>query len=137
MWRSYESRGKPARPSDRSGHEVTDSSAGEFVINVPNLVRAALGCGQETAQVLIDGWSQTCGVGRFDGDGYLITVDWIRDLIIRCGKNLYPKEIENVLRGHTNASETAAVGAPFHVLGGVPGAYVTRAKIDERALRAT
>ena len=52
---------------------------------------------EETAQTLRDGWLHTGDVGRFDEDGYLTLVDRIKDMIIRGGENIYPKEIESVL----------------------------------------
>ena len=52
---------------------------------------------EETARTIIDGWLHTGDVGRFDEDGYLVLVDRIKDMIIRGGENIYPKEIETVV----------------------------------------
>jgi acyl-CoA synthetase (AMP-forming)/AMP-acid ligase II len=73
---------------------------------------------------VVDGWLHTGDVGRFDDDGYLVLVDRIKDMIIRGGENIYPKEIENVLYKHPDVVEAAVVGAPHAVFGEVPVAYV-------------
>ena len=57
-------------------------------------------------------------------DGYLRIVDRIKDMIIRGGENIYPKEIETVLHGHSAVLEAAVVGAPHPVYGEVPVAVV-------------
>jgi long-chain acyl-CoA synthetase len=59
-----------------------------------------------------------------DGDGYLTLVDRIKDMIIRGGENLYPKEIESVLGRHDAVLEAAVIGVPDEVYGEVPVAYV-------------
>ena len=64
-------------------------------------------------------------VGRFDGDGYLTLVDRVKDLIIRGGENIYPKEIEDVLYTHPAVLEAAVVGQPDPVFGEQPVAFVT------------
>ncbi len=66
----------------------------------------------------------TGDVGRFDEDGYLTLVDRVKDLIIRGGENISPKEIENVLYTHPAVLEAAVVGRPDPVLGEEPVAFV-------------
>jgi acyl-CoA synthetase (AMP-forming)/AMP-acid ligase II len=87
-------------------------------------MRGYLGLPDETARTVVDGWLHTGDVGRFDADGYLVLVDRIKDMIIRGGENIYPKEIENVLHAHPAVLEAAVVGAAHPVLGEVPVAYV-------------
>jgi Acyl-CoA synthetases (AMP-forming)/AMP-acid ligases II len=106
------------------GELVTDGSAGEVVVRGPNVMRGYLGRPEETARTVVDGWLHTGDVGRFDADGYLVLVDRIKDLIIRGGENIYPKEIENALHAHPAVLEAAVVGAHDPVLGEVPVAYV-------------
>jgi acyl-CoA synthetase (AMP-forming)/AMP-acid ligase II len=103
---------------------VTDGSAGEVLIHGPNVMRGYLGRPEETARTVVDGWLHTGDVGRIDPDGYLVLVDRVKDLIIRGGENIYPKEIENVLYGHPDVLEAAVVGQPHPTLGEVPVAYV-------------
>ncbi|MFZ2175095.1 MAG: AMP-binding protein [Rhodococcus sp. (in: high G+C Gram-positive bacteria)] len=97
---------------------------GEVVIKGPNVMHGYLNRPEETAETLVDGWLHTGDVGRVDEDGYLTLVDRIKDMIIRGGENLYPKEIESVLYTHEAVLEAAVVGAPDPVYGEVPVAYV-------------
>jgi long-chain acyl-CoA synthetase len=108
---------------DLEGRLVADGP-GEVVIKGPNVMRGYLNRPEETARTIIDGWLHTGDVGRFDADGYLVLVDRIKDLIIRGGENLYPKEIEDALHSHPAIVEAAVVGAPHPVLGEEPVAYV-------------
>ena len=107
------------------GTHVTDGSAGEVLIKGPNVMRGYLGRPDETAATVIDGWLHTGDVGRFDDDGYLVLVDRVKDMIIRGGENIYPKEIENVLYAHGDVLEAAVIGAPHPTYGEVPFAFVT------------
>jgi acyl-CoA synthetase (AMP-forming)/AMP-acid ligase II len=107
------------------GTHVTDGSAGEVLIKGANVMRGYLGRPEETAATVIDGWLHTGDVGRFDDDGYLVLVDRVKDMIIRGGENIYPKEIENVLYGHTDVLEAAVVGAAHDTYGEVPVAFVS------------
>jgi len=97
---------------------------GEVVIRGANVMRGYLGRPEATAQAMEGGWLHTGDVGVLDEDGYLTLVDRIKDMIIRGGENLYPKEIETVLAGHPAVLEVAVVGAPDPFLGEVPVAYV-------------
>jgi acyl-CoA synthetase (AMP-forming)/AMP-acid ligase II len=79
---------------------------------------------EDTARAMEGGWLHTGDVGYFDDDGYLVLVDRVKDMIIRGGENIYPKEIENVLYGHHAVLEAAVVGRPHDVLGEEPVAFV-------------
>ncbi|WP_037357739.1 class I adenylate-forming enzyme family protein [Amycolatopsis orientalis] len=109
---------------DSAGRLVPDGP-GEVVVRGPNVMRGYLNRPEETAATIVDGWLHTGDVGRFDEDGYLVLVDRIKDMIIRGGENLYPKEIENALHAHPAVLEAAVVGAPHPVLGELPVATVT------------
>ncbi len=98
---------------------------GEVVVHGPNVMRGYLGRPEETARVLRGGWLHTGDVGRFDDDGYLTLVDRVKDLIIRGGENIYPKEIEDVLYTHPALLEAAVVGQPDPVFGEQPVAFVS------------
>jgi len=97
---------------------------GEVVIRGANVMRGYLGKPEETAKVVRDGWLHTGDVGIIDEDGYLSIVDRIKDMIIRGGENIYPKEIEECLYGHPSILEAAVVGMPDAVYGEVPVAFV-------------
>jgi long-chain acyl-CoA synthetase len=89
--------------------------------------------------VLRNGWFHTGDVGRKDADGYLFIVDRIKDLVIRGGMNVYPREIEEVLMGHPAVSLVAVIGVPDEALGEEVKAFVIRkpgAMITEQELIA-
>ncbi|WP_430331243.1 class I adenylate-forming enzyme family protein [Rhodococcus sp. ACT016] len=120
----------PALPGQRiaisgpSGEHLPVGATGEVIIKGPNVMRGYLGRPEETERTVVDGWLHTGDVGRLDDDGYLTLVDRIKDMIIRGGENLYPKEIENALASHPAVLECAVVGAPHAMYGEVPVAYV-------------
>lgn len=124
---------------DADGRLVTDGSSGEVVIAGPTVMRGYLNRPDETAETLQGGWLHTGDVGRLDDDGYLVLVDRVKDMIIRGGENIYPKEIENALHAHPAVVEAAVIGRPHDILGEVPIAFVTvrealadpQAEIDE------
>ncbi|CAN5364344.1 long-chain fatty acid--CoA ligase [soil metagenome] len=107
------------------GELLPAGHAGEVLIKGPNVMRGYLNKPSETAQTVVDGWLHTGDVGVLDEDGYLMLVDRIKDMIIRGGENLYPKEIESVLVSHPDVLEAAVVGAPDERYGEVPIAFVT------------
>jgi long-chain acyl-CoA synthetase len=71
----------------------------------------------ETANTLRKGWLHTGDVGRLDGDGFLYIVERKKDLIIRGGFNIYPREVEDVLYAHPHIAEAAVVGMPDPLMG--------------------
>lgn len=106
------------------GRVLPPGERGEVVIQGPNVMQGYLNNPDATADALGDGWLHTGDVGVMDADGYLWIVDRIKDMIIRGGENLYPKEIEDVLYGHPSVLEAAVIGAPSEVYGEVPVAFV-------------
>jgi acyl-CoA synthetase (AMP-forming)/AMP-acid ligase II len=87
-------------------------------------MRGYLGKPAETADTLRGGWLHTGDLGRFDQDGYLILVDRLKDMIIRGGENIYPKEIEDALGEHPAVFESAVVGRADPLFGEQPVAFV-------------
>jgi long-chain acyl-CoA synthetase len=117
--------GQEVRVVDQLGNFVPQGERGEIVIRGANVMRGYLNRPEDTAETIIDGWLHTGDVGVFDEDGYLRIVDRIKDMIIRGGENIYPKEIETALYGHGSVLEAAVVGRPDDVLGEVVVAYVS------------
>ena len=103
---------------------VTTNGRGEVIVHGANVMRGYLNQPEDTARTLEGGWLHTGDVGYFDGDGYLVLVDRVKDMIIRGGENIYPKEIENVLYTHPEVLEVAVVGRRHAVLGEEPVAFV-------------
>jgi long-chain acyl-CoA synthetase len=110
---------------DPDGHPVAPGESGEVVISGPNVMRGYLNRPGETAKTVVDGWLHTGDIGRFDSDGYLVLVDRVKDMIIRGGENLYPKEIESVIYQHPAVLEAAVVGRAHEIYGEVPVGYVS------------
>lgn len=109
---------------DPDGTLLPVGETGEVVIASRTIMRGYLDRPEATAEVLRDGWLHTGDVGFLDADGYLTLVDRIKDLIIRGGENIYPKEIEGALLGHDLVVEAAVVGAPDEKYGEVVVAHV-------------
>ena len=80
---------------------------------------------EATAEAITDGEFRTGDLGRVDGDGYFYIVDRKKDMIIRGGFNVYPREVEEVLYEHPAVAEAAVVGIPHDELGEEVGAAVT------------
>jgi acyl-CoA synthetase (AMP-forming)/AMP-acid ligase II len=97
---------------------------GEVTVRGPNVMRGYLGKPEETAYTLRGGLLHSGDVGRFDDDGYLVLVDRLKDMIIRGGENIYPREIEDALFAHPSVAEAAVVGVPDQRWGEVVAAYV-------------
>ncbi|WP_374194554.1 class I adenylate-forming enzyme family protein [Amycolatopsis sp. MtRt-6] len=87
-------------------------------------MRGYLGRPDDTARAVVDGWLHTGDVGHLDTDGYLTLVGRSKDMIIRGGENIYPKEIEDVLTGDPAVLEAAVIGVPDEKWGEVVVAYV-------------
>ena len=98
---------------------------GEVVIHGANVMRGYLGRPEETSACLRGGWLHTGDVGFLDDEGYLILVDRKKDMIIRGGENIYPKEIESALYAHPAVLEAAVVGRPDEIYGEQPVAFVS------------
>lgn len=118
-------KGQTVAIMDPDGTLLPTGQRGEIVIQGPTVMRGYLGRPEATAEAVRDGWLHTGDVGILDEDGYLQIVDRIKDMIIRGGENLYPKEIEAYLAEHPDVLEAAVIGAPHEVLGEVPVAQVT------------
>ncbi|MDT0566290.1 AMP-binding protein [Streptomyces sp. DSM 3412] len=130
--------GQEVRIVDADGSEVEPGTDGEVVVRGPNVMRGYLGRPDETARVVVDGWLHTGDVGHLDAEGYLTLVGRSKDMIIRGGENIYPKEIEDVLAGDPSVLEAAVIGVPDEKWGEVVVAYVQPspgASVDATALK--
>jgi long-chain acyl-CoA synthetase len=117
-------RGVQMRVVDDSDHEVPQGEVGEIVISGPNVMKGYWHRPEATAEAIRDGWFHTGDLARADEDGYFYIVDRKKDLIIRGGYNVYPREIEEVLYEHPAVAEAAVIGLPHSALGEEVGAAV-------------
>ncbi len=79
---------------------------------------------EATAQTLRDGWLRTGDLGRQDGDGDIEIVDRLKEMIVRGGYNVYPREVEEVLYSHPDIAEAAVLGVPDEHFGEEVGAAI-------------
>jgi long-chain acyl-CoA synthetase len=132
-------RGVEFKLVDEDGNEVPEGEIGEIVIKGHNVMKGYLNQPEATAATIKDGWFATGDMARADEDGYYFIVDRKKELIIRGGYNVYPREIEEVLYEHPAVREVAVVGVPHADLGEEVGAAVALKdgeSVDVEELRA-
>jgi long-chain acyl-CoA synthetase len=114
---------------DDDGNEVPQGEVGEIVIRGHNVMKGYWDKPDATEQAITDdGWFKTGDIAKVDEDGYFFIVDRKKDMIIRGGYNVYPREIEEVLYEHPAVQEAAVVGVPDEALGEEVGAAVVLCK---------
>jgi long-chain acyl-CoA synthetase len=111
-------------PDDRELPTGPDN-VGEIVLRGHNVMKGYLGRPEATAEAMKGGWFHTGDLGYQDEDGFFYIVDRKKDLVIRGGFNVYPREIEEVLHAHPAVREAAVVGRPDDRLGEEVVAYVS------------
>jgi long-chain acyl-CoA synthetase len=116
--------GTDIRVVDDDDHDVPRGDPGELVMRGPFVMKGYWNRDDATEQVMRDGWFHTGDVARVDDEGYLFIVDRKKDLIIRGGYNVYPRELEEVMYEHPAVREAAVVGVPHEGLGEEVGAAV-------------
>jgi long-chain acyl-CoA synthetase len=109
---------------DDDGNDVAQGDVGEILIRGYNVMKGYWQRPEETAETIVDGWLHTGDMGRVDEDGYFYVVDRKKELIIRGGYNVYPREIEEVLYEHPAVREAAVLGVPHDEYGEEVGAAV-------------
>jgi long-chain acyl-CoA synthetase len=107
-----------------AGDPVPAGEVGEIAIRGHNLMKGYWGKPAATAEAIPDGWFRTGDLARVDDDGYYYIVDRKKEMIIRGGYNVYPREIEEALHEHPAVAEVAVVGMPHAELGEEVGAAV-------------
>jgi long-chain acyl-CoA synthetase len=116
-----------ARPEIEERIEfLPDGELGEIVIRGHNVFAGYLNRPEATAQSLVDGWFRSGDLGTKDADGFITIVDRKKDLVIRGGFNVYPREIEEVLARHPAVVQVAVIGIPDPVHGEEICAVVVR-----------
>ncbi|MQA76141.1 MAG: long-chain-fatty-acid--CoA ligase [Solirubrobacterales bacterium] len=110
---------------DDGGNEVPQGEPGEILIRGHNVMKGYWGRPEATAEAIDgDGWFASGDMATVDADGYYFIVDRKKDLIIRGGYNVYPREVEEVIYEHPAVREAAVVGVPDPELGEEIGAAV-------------
>ncbi|WP_029138477.1 long-chain-fatty-acid--CoA ligase [Nakamurella lactea] len=112
---------------DESDAVLPAGEVGEIVIRGENIMRGYWNNAEATAAAIRESWFHSGDLGRQDDDGYFYVVDRKKDMIIRAGMNVYPREVEEVLYEHPAIAEAAVVGTPDPMLGEEIAAYVVLA----------
>ena len=111
---------------DEAGNILGPNQAGEVCASGDNISPGYYKMPEATDETFKDGWLHTGDVGYLDEDGYLFIVERKKDLIIRGGFNIYPKDVEEVLAEHAAVQECAVVGVPDPLMGEEVWAYIVR-----------
>ncbi|MBI4636545.1 MAG: long-chain fatty acid--CoA ligase [Candidatus Rokubacteria bacterium] len=116
--------GVEVRIVDEDDRDLPVGEVGEVCVRGPNVMLGYYRLEAETAKALRNGWLHSGDMGRLDADGYLYIVERKKDLIIRGGFNIYPREIEEALYAHPQIAEAAVVAMPDPLMGEEVLAYV-------------
>jgi long-chain acyl-CoA synthetase len=125
--------------ADDDDQPVAAGEAGEVVIRGHNIMKGYYKRPEATAEAMRNGWFHTGDIGIIDAEGYLSIIDRKKDMILRGGYNIYPRELEEVLMTHPAVSMAAVIGVPDERLGEEVKACIVRrpdAKVTEEELTA-
>jgi long-chain acyl-CoA synthetase len=123
--------GVEMRVVDEDGKEVDQGEVGEIVIKGHNVMKGYWNRSDATEEAIKDGWFHSGDMGKVDEDGYFFIVDRKKEMIIRGGYNVYPREIEEVMYEHPAVAEVAVVGVPDDNMGEEVGAAVALKKGED------
>ncbi|MEU8800633.1 long-chain fatty acid--CoA ligase [Spirillospora sp. NPDC048819] len=133
--------GRPVREVEMrvvgdDGREVPCGEIGEILVRGPNVMKGYWNNPEATAEAIRDGWFHTGDLGRVDDDGFFFLVDRRRDVIIRAGYTVYPREVEEVLYEHPAVRQAAVIGFPHPEVGEeIAAAVALRAPASADELR--
>jgi long-chain acyl-CoA synthetase len=128
--------GVQLRLVDDQGLDVAAGEVGEIAVRGKNVMLGYHNQPAATRAAIPDGWFRTGDLAKVDHDGYYFIVDRKKDLIIRGGYNVYPREIEEILYEHPAVAEAVVVGMPHTELGEEIGAaIVTKHPADAADIR--
>jgi len=124
--------GKPnilwdARIVDEDGQDVKQGEVGEVILRGAGVMKEYYKNPELTAQAIREGWLYTGDLGRIDEEGFIYLVDRKKDLVITGGENVYPVEVEDVIRKHPKVHDVAVIGTPDDRLGELVTAVIQAA----------
>jgi long-chain acyl-CoA synthetase len=102
---------------DENDKEVAQGERGEIVIKGHNIMKGYWNKPEATAEAIKNGWFHSGDIGYVDDEGFLFIVDRKKEMIIRGGFNVYPREIEEVIYMHPKVAEAAVIGVPDEKFG--------------------
>jgi long-chain acyl-CoA synthetase len=109
---------------DENGKDVPQNTKGEIVIKGDNIMKEYFKNPEANAETLKEGWLHTGDIGHMDEDGFFYITDRKKDMIIRGGENIYPREIEEVIYSHPAVSMGTVIGVRDKIYGELPKAFV-------------
>ena len=118
--------GVEIRLTDENGNDVAEGELGEVAIRGHNIMKGYYKKPEATAAAIRNGWFYSGDIGRLDADGYLFIADRVKDMILRGGFNVYPRELEEVLMTHEAVSLCAVVGVKSDEHGEEVKAYIVK-----------
>lgn len=126
---------------DEGGNRLPPNTPGEICVRGANVMKGYFNKPEATAQTIVDGWLHTGDVGHLDEEGYLFLTERKKDMIIRGGENIYPRDIEEVLYVHPGIAEVSVIGREDPIYGEdvcaivvkKPGAELTEQEIIDYA----
>jgi len=124
---------------DENGVALAADEPGEIWVRTDKVMAGYWGNPAATTEAIVDGWLRTGDIGRLGRDGYLSIVDRVKDMLISGGVNVYPSEIEAVLRQWPGLTDVAVVGRPDDEWGEVPIAFISvepGMHVDEATVKA-
>lgn len=109
---------------DELDKELTQGELGEILIRGHNVMKGYFNRPEASADAFRGGWFHTGDIGQMDEDGYIYIVDRVKDMVIRGGFNVYPREVEEALMSHPQVSLAAVIGIPDEQYGEEIKAFV-------------
>jgi len=109
---------------DDNGKDLPPNTKGEIIIKGDNIMKEYFKNPEANAETLKDGWLYTGDIGHMDEDGFFYITDRKKDMIIRGGENIYPREIEEVIYSHPAVSMGTVIGVRDKIYGELPKAFV-------------
>ncbi len=111
---------------DKEGNEVIGEGSGELLLKGSNVTPGYWKNGKATKDTIVDGWFHTGDVVQRDAEGFLFVIDRIKNMYISGGENVYPAEVEHLLRKHNEIKDIAIIGVPDEKWGEVGKAFIIR-----------
>jgi len=108
------------------GEDLPPDELGEIVVRGPNMMKGYWNRPEATAETIREGWLFTGDMGKLDKKGYLYVIDRKKDMILSGGENIYPAEIERVIRDMPGVADASVIGVPDERWGEVPKVFIEK-----------
>jgi long-chain acyl-CoA synthetase len=109
--------GTEAKVVDENDEEVAPGERGELILRGHHIMKGYYKKPEATEEAMKNGWFHTGDLATMDEDGFVFIVDRVKDMILRGGYNVYPREVEEAIYEHPGVAEAAVIGVPHEELG--------------------